>query len=202
MFLVALTGPIASGKSTVAARLVEHGAVEVDADILARIAVQPGSDGLAKIAARWPEVILADGSLDRAKLGGIVFSDATQRAELEAIVHPEVKRLAVEAFSNHAPDAIVLYTVPLLVEANVDHDFDLVVTVEAPEPERIRRLESNRGMAHEEAIQRVRSQASPAARANRADVIVNSNQSIDSMLRDVDALWDRIKVLAAEKSKS
>ena len=202
MYLVALTGPIASGKSTVAARLVQHGAVEVDADVLARIAVQPGSDGLTKIAERWPQVIGADGSLDRSKLGSIVFADSAQRAELEAIVHPEVKRLALEAFGNQAHDSIVLYTVPLLVEANVDHDFDLVVTVEAPEPERIRRLENSRGLSHEEALRRVRSQASPAARANRADFIVNSNQAIEAMLRDVDQLWSEIKALAAEKSKN
>ena len=201
MYLVGLTGGIASGKTTVAARLVEHGAIEIDADILARKAVEPGSEGLTAIARLWPTAIKENGELDRGRLATEVFSDDDSRAELEAIVHPIVRRLASEAFSSQPSDGVVVYTVPLLVEANVDHPFDLVVTVEAPEAERIRRLVENRGLTPEDAKRRIESQVSSAARANRADIILNSNQPIEKLLADVDKLWLQIALLAKQKQE-
>lgn len=192
MYLVGLTGGIASGKSTVAARLVEHGAVEIDADVLARKAVEPGSQGLAMIAERWPQVINGVGELDRAKLASVVFQDQQARRELEAIVHPIIRALASEQFARQPHDAVVIYTVPLLVEANVNHPFDLVVTVEAPEDERVRRLMTTRGLTREAAESRIAAQSSASSRANRADYILNSNQPLPSLLADVDELWQII----------
>lgn len=193
MYLVGLTGGIASGKTTVARRLVEHGAIEIDADILARQAVNPGSPALREIVQRFgQQMIKADGELDRTALAAAVFSEPGARKDLEAIVHPEVRRLAAEALAQQPDDAIVLYTVPLLVEANVDLPFDLVVTVEAPEATQIERMISSRGMNKDAATARIRAQASPAARANRADVILNSNQSLPEMNSDIDALWRKI----------
>ena len=201
MFLIGLTGGIAAGKSTVAKRLVELGAVEIDADVLARVAVEPGSNGLKEIANAFGVEVLNDNDeLNRAKLARIVFGDDEQRKKLEQIVHPEVKRLAQEALAVQNDDAIVVYTVPLLVEANVDLPFDLVVTVEAPETAQLERMIRTRGMTAEDAIARIKSQATPAQRANRADVILNSNQTLGRLIDDVDALWTDIQRRAIAKA--
>jgi dephospho-CoA kinase len=200
MFLIGLTGGIASGKSTVAKRWVEHGAIEIDADQLAREVVEPGSEGLQRIVDTFgAEILNYDGSLDRAKLGALVFSDEIKLLALNAIVHPLVKNRSREILCALPTDAIAIYNVPLLVEANVDHDFDLVVTVEAPEDEQIKRLVKNRGMTESEARDRISSQAKPVERAAVADVILNSNQDINLLLRDADQLWREIKHKAAEK---
>jgi dephospho-CoA kinase len=200
MFLIGLTGGIASGKSTVAKRWVEHGAIEIDADQLAREVVEPGTEGLQQIVETFgSEILNEDGSLNRARLGGLVFGDELKRLALNAIVHPLVKNRSIEIMSALPSDAIAIYNVPLLVEANVDHDFDLVVTVEAPEYEQVKRLVKNRGMTETEARARISSQAKPVERAAVADVILNSNQDINLLLKDADQLWREIEHKAAEK---
>ena len=201
MFLIGLTGGIAAGKSTVAKRLVELGAVEIDADVLARIAVEAGSNGLKKIVEVFGvEVLNENDELDRAKLARIVFGDEEKRKALEHIVHPEVKRLARETLGDQSDDAIVVYNVPLLVEASVDLPFDLVITVEAPETAQLERMIKRRGMTAEDALARIKSQATPAQRANRADVILNSNQSLGRLIDDVDYLWSNIHRRAMAKA--
>lgn len=200
MYLIGLTGGIAAGKSTVAARWVEHGAIEIDADQLAREAVAAGTDGLAQVVAQFGESILAsDGTLDRAALGAIVFADPEKRLQLEAIIHPRVKLLARQRISALPEASIVVYNVPLLVEAAVDLDFDKVVTVEAPANKQIDRLIKIRGLSREEAEHRVSAQASAAQRANAADVILNSNQDLSLLLKDADNLWRSIVAKAAEQ---
>jgi dephospho-CoA kinase len=200
MFLIGLTGGIASGKSTVAKRWVEHGAIEIDADQLAREVVEPGTEGLQQVVETFgSEILNKDGSLNRARLGGLVFGDELKRLALNAIVHPLVKNRSREIMSALPSDAIAIYNVPLLVEANVDHDFDLVVTVEAPEDEQVKRLVKNRGMTETEARARISSQAKPVERAAVADVILNSNQDINLLLKDADQLWREIEHKAAEK---
>ncbi|MEY4618382.1 MAG: hypothetical protein RL101_568 [Actinomycetota bacterium] len=200
MFLIGLTGGIASGKSTVAKRWVEHGAIEIDADQLAREVVEPGTEGLQQVVETFgSEILNEDGSLNRARLGGLVFGDELMRLALNAIVHPLVKNRSREIMSALPSDAIAIYNVPLLVEANVDHDFDLVVTVEAPEDEQVKRLVKNRGMTETEARARISSQAKPVERVAVADVILNSNQDINLLLKDADQLWREIEHKAAEK---
>ena len=200
MYLVGLTGGIAAGKSAVATRWVEHGAVEIDADLLARRAVAPGSTGLNEVVSLFgAEILSVDGSLDRAKLAELVFDDSRHRGQLEAIVHPIVRQLAKEQMASCQADAIVIYTVPLLVEAEVEHPFDIVVTVEAPEEVRVERMLQSRGMTRQQAISRLKSQASAAERANRADVILNSNQSLQLLLADADNLWKRFTREASDK---
>ena len=200
MYLVGLTGGIAAGKSTVAKRWVEHGGVEIDADQLAREVVEAGTVGAARIREHFgPQVFQADGSLDRAKLGSIVFADPEERKALEAIVHPLVKARAQELVAELPENTIAIYNVPLLVEASVDLPFDMVVTVEAPAKEQIERLKKFRGMSEVEATKRVASQASPAQRANAADVILNSNQDLNLLIKDADSLWLRIQREAFEK---
>ena len=200
MYLIGLTGGIAAGKSAVAARWVELGAVEIDADVLAREAVALGTDGLREVTAEFgTDVLLPDGSLDRAALAAVVFSDAQKREQLEAIVHPRVRQLAEERLNQQKSDAIVVYTVPLLVEADVSLPFDKVVTVEAPERVRIDRLIETRGLSEEQAVARIKNQSGPAERANRADAILNSNQSLQLLLKDAESLWKQCVREASEK---
>lgn len=193
---IALTGGIAAGKSTVGARLAELGAVVVDADGLAREAVAPGSEGLARIAESFgPAVIAEDGSLDRAALGAIVFADPERRRELESITHPVVRRLAAERMSaaeSADPDAVVVYDVPLLVESGPDHGFELVVVAHAPAAVRIERMVALRGMDRAEAERRVGAQASDAARLAIADVVIDTDGTLDATLEQVDRLWERV----------
>jgi len=201
MFLIGLTGGIASGKSTVAKRWVEHGAVEIDADQIARQVVAPGTAGLAAIVETFgSDLLQEDGSLNRGKLGEQVFGDELKRLALNAIVHPLVKLQTKEILSALPEDAIAIYNVPLLVEANVDYNFDLIVTVEAPEDEQVKRMLKHRGLTEAEARARISAQAKPVERAAVADVILNSNQDINLLLRDADELWRDIERKAAEKA--
>lgn len=198
MRIIGLTGGIAAGKSTVSGRWAERGAVVVDADRLAREAVEPGSRGLAAIAERFgPGVIAADGSLDRAALGAIVFRDDAARADLNAITHPEVWRLAQERFvaaERADPSAVVVYDVPLLAEAQEGRPlrFDAVVVVHAPAPDRIERLVRDRGMDRSEAERRVAAQASDDERLALADLVVDATGSLDDTLRSADEVWERL----------
>lgn len=193
MYLVGLTGGIASGKSTVASAWVELGGIEIDADKLAREVVEPGTPGLAEIQREFGDSVISDGALNRAALGAIVFSNTDKRKQLEAIVHPLVKQLAAKRIAELPDDSIVIYNVPLLVEAAVHLDFNKVVTVEAPAEKQIERLVSIRRMNRAEAEKRVASQASPVQRANAADVILNSNQDLHLLLKDARKLWQQIE---------
>ncbi|CAB4613133.1 MAG: dephospho-CoA kinase [Actinobacteria bacterium] len=198
MYLVGLTGGIASGKSTVAALWSELGGVEIDADQLAREVVAPGTKGLAAVAAEFGSAVIKEGELDRALLGAIVFADETKRKKLEAIIHPLVKTLAKERIAELPEQSIVIYNVPLLVEASVDLEFDKVVTVEAPTEKQIERLVNFRNMSVADAAARVAAQATPVQRANAADVILNSNQELQLLLRDARKLWQQIEKEASD----
>ncbi len=196
MDVIALTGGIAAGKSTVAARLAEHGAIVIDADQLAREAVAPGSPGLAAVVERFGAAVLTDdGALDRAALGSIIFGDATERAALNAIVHPEVRRLYrahVDRIAEADPDAIVIYDVPLLVEARAADEFALVVVAHAPAEVRVDRLVDLRGLDRASALARVQAQASDAERLALADVVIDTSGTLESTIEQVDALWRRL----------
>ena len=196
MFLIGLTGGIAAGKSTVAGIWVDLGAIEIDADLLAREVVQPGTVGIEKIRQVFGSgVFTATGDLDRKALGEIVFNNAAKRKELEGIVHPLVRARAQEILRSLPADSIVIYTVPLLVEANVELPFDVVVSVEAPETERAQRLVGSRGMSLEQALSRIKAQASAIERAARADYILNSNQSLAALSSDATKLFEKFMVM-------
>lgn len=198
MYLIAVTGGIASGKSAVSRSLASRGAVHVDADAIAREVVEPGTDALAQIAEDFgPAVIAADGTLDRAALGAIVFSDPERRARLNAITHPAVWRRVRELFDEaeaRDPNAVVVYDVPLLVEASVDRPlrFDLVVVVDADAATRVQRLVDLRGMTREEAARRIAAQASDAERLAIADVVIDANETLAWTEEQVDRLWERV----------
>ncbi len=201
MYLVGLTGGIAAGKTSVAKRWVELGGLEIDADVLARRALDPGTPGLAKVLEQFgSDLLLADGNLDRQKLAEVVFNAPEKRKKLEEIVHPIVRELAAQALADAPEGSILIYTVPLLVEASVDLPFDFVVTVEAPVDKQVERMVKTRGMTAQQASARIAAQASAAERANRADVILNSNQSIGRLLDDAETLWNEIERKAAAKN--
>lgn len=196
MPLVALTGGIASGKSTIAARLSEHGAVVVDADAVVRELQRPGMPVLEAIAETFgPELLLPDGSLDRAALGAVVFGDERARRALNAIVHPAVAEESGRRFRaalDADPRAVVVYDVPLLVEARPDDPWDLVVVAHAPAETRVRRLVSLRGMTEADARARVASQASDERRLAIADVVIETDGDLGATLAQTDALWERL----------
>lgn len=197
MYLIGLTGGIASGKSTVARRLVEHGAVHIDADELARRVVQPGKPALAAIVEEFGQGILDhDGTLDRQKLAEIVFNDDEARERLNAIVHPAVRELTtrlLEKIESEDPDAVVVYDVPLLVEAAVDHPFDLIVVTSAPKRTQVKRLVEERGFDPNQARARVDAQVDNTERVAVADVVIDTDGSMAHTMSQVDALWHRIK---------
>lgn len=195
MLHIGLTGNIASGKSTVAARLGELGAVVLDADRFARDAVAPGTAGLDRVFARFgSDVRNPDGSLDRAALGRIVFRDAGARRDLEAIVHPEVARLRADAAAGAAAHgaAIVVSDVPLLFEAGLRDSFDAVVFVDAAESTRLNRLIVDRGMAEADALAMMAAQADPGPKRAQADWVIENDGSRAALMAGVDAVWREI----------
>lgn len=203
MLTIALTGGIASGKSVVARRLVEHGAVLIDADALARDVVRPGTPGLARIVETFGEEVLApDGALDRAALAEIVFGDPQRRAELNAITHPLIAERSRELVAAAAPDAVVVHDIPLLAEGTRDIDgFDLVVVVQAPVETRLRRMMTDRGMTREQAQQRIAAQASDADRLALADVVIENDGDLADALRQVDELWASLPSLPGRRHR-
>ncbi|WP_088988513.1 dephospho-CoA kinase [Micromonospora chokoriensis] len=192
MLRVGLTGGIGSGKSAVAARLVERGAVLIDADQVAREVVAPGTDGLAEIVAAFSDRVLdADGALDRAALGALVFADEAARRRLESITHPRVRARTAELTAAAAPDSIVVNDVPLLVEVGLAPTYHLVIVVQTAVPTRLERLARARGMSRADAERRIAAQADDARRRAAADVVLTNDGSLADLHDAVDALWVR-----------
>ena len=193
MLRVGLTGGIGAGKSTVARRLAALGAVLIDADRIARDVVAPDTPGLEAVVAEFgPSVVADDGSLDRPALGRVVFADEARRRALNSIVHPLVAERRAELTASATADAIVVEDIPLLVENDLGAGFHLVVVVEAPADERVRRL-VDRGMSEDDARARIRSQADDEARRAAADVVLDNTGTPDDISAAVDRVWrDRI----------
>lgn len=185
--LIALTGGIGSGKSTVASEWVRLGAIEIDADQLAREVVEPGQPGLAALVAEFGEQVLDEtGHLNRARLAEISFSDSDTRKRVESLLHPLIQELAAQRTKLNS-QGVIVYTIPLLVETQSPLRFDKVVTISCPESIRIERLLA-RGMSREDAIRRIASQATDAEREARSDVVIDSNCTLPELLsraRDV-----------------
>lgn len=194
--LIALTGGIASGKSTIARRLAEHGAVIVDADAIVREVQQPGSPVLADIAAAFgDDVLTGTGELDRPRLASRVFGDEDAVRRLNAIVHPAVRVESAARFAAALaadPSAVVVYDVPLLLEARAEDPWELVVVAHAPVELRRERLVSLRGMSPADADARIASQVDDERRLAIADVVIDTSGSMAQTLSQVDALWERL----------
>lgn len=190
MLRVGLTGGIGSGKSTVAQRFSELGATVIDADLLAREVVAPGSPGLGAVAARFGEAVLDDaGALNRPALGAIVFGDQQARRDLEGITHPLIARRTAELVAVAPEDAIVVHDVPLLVEKDYGPEYHLVVVVGAGAGTRVKRLMHSRGMTEDDARSRIAAQASDEQRRAAADVWLANDGPKGDLLAEVDALW-------------
>ncbi|HEX2130634.1 MAG TPA: dephospho-CoA kinase [Actinophytocola sp.] len=194
MLRVGLTGGIGSGKSTVAGRLAEHGAIVIDADRIAREVVEPGTPGLAQVVdAFGPGVLDAAGALDRAKLAARVFADDAARRSLNGIVHPLIGERTAELMNAAPTGAIVVHDVPLLVENNLGPAYHLVIVVDAPVDLRVDRVIRDRGMPEADARARIAAQADEVARRAAADVWLDNGGPVDTVLAEVDALWaDRL----------
>lgn len=193
MFLIGLTGGIGAGKSTIARRLAEHGATVLDADQVAREAVAPNSPALTQLVAAFgTDILRRDGELNREQLAKKVFGQPELLQRLNEIVHPAVRALTAQRLEQLRitnPSGVVVYDVPLLIEASVNHDWDLIVVAIADEATRLKRLTAERGMSEDEARRRIAHQASDEQRRAIADVIIDTSGSLQHTLQQTDALW-------------
>jgi dephospho-CoA kinase len=201
MLRAGLTGGIGSGKSTVSARLAELGAVVLDADKAARAVVEPGTPGLAAITAAFgADVLGADGSLDRAKLAGIVFADEAALGRLNAITHPLIHehiRAAEEAaIAAGGDDVVLVHDVALLAEWGRAKEFDLVIVVDVPTATQLERLTGQRGMTEEQARARMAAQATREQRLAVADIVIDNSGSRQDLDRRVDEVWGELQARA------
>jgi dephospho-CoA kinase len=191
---VGLTGGIGSGKSEVSRRLVAQGAVLIDADQISRQMVEPGTSGLAEIVTEFgPDVLLPDGSLNRPRLGEIIFGDPARREKLNAIIHPRVRARSQELEDAAEENAIVVQDVPLLTENNLVSLFDLVVVVDVPTRIQLDRLVKNRDMTREQAKSRIEAQASRADRLAVASIVIDNSGSLAELDRQVGDLWTELR---------
>lgn len=191
---VGLTGGIGAGKSEISRLLASYGAVIVDADKIAREVVEPGTPGLAAVVEEFGDDILApDGTLDRPKLGGIVFSDPDKLKALNAIVHPLVGARSAELEASAGPDAVVVHDVPLLTENGLAPLYDLVVVVDAAPQTQLDRLVRLRGMAEDEAKSRMAAQASREQRLAVADLVIDNDGPLEALEPQVRAVWERLR---------
>jgi len=189
MLVVGLTGGIGAGKSMVAQFFAELGALVIDADQLARMAIERGSDGFAEVILRFGDDVITNGDIDRKKLAEIVFRDESARRDLEAIIHPRVQAIFAEAVADLDHDDILVYEIPLLVETGAAEKFDYVITVESDLELRKERL-LKRGLYISQIEKRIAAQATPESREAVADMVIRNDSDEDSLLRQVENLWE------------
>ncbi|MFD5026083.1 dephospho-CoA kinase [Streptomyces sp. NPDC058373] len=198
MLTVGLTGGIGAGKSEVSRLLVEHGAHLVDADKIAREVVEPGTPGLAAVVEAFGESVLADdGSLDRARLGEIVFADPERRAVLNGIIHPLVGERSAELQREAPADGVVVHDVPLLAENGLAELYDLVIVVDVAPETQVDRLVRLRGMGEEEARARMGAQAGREERLAVADLVIDNDVPLDVLRARVGEVWGELEARAA-----
>jgi dephospho-CoA kinase len=193
MLVVALTGGIGSGKSTVAQNFAQLGALVIDADQLARMAIERGTEGFAEVLLKFGEDIILNGDIDRKKLAEIVFSDEAARRDLEAIIHPRVQAMFAEAIADLDHDDILIYEIPLLVETGAAEKFDFVISVESDIELRKARL-LKKGLYISQIEKRIASQASESSREAVADAVIRNDGDEDDLLRKVENLWESVLV--------
>jgi dephospho-CoA kinase len=195
MLRVGLTGGIGSGKSEVSRRrAAQGGAIVIDADLIAREVVAPGTDGLAEIVREFgPGVLGADGALDRVLLGDIVFAEPAKLAALNAIVHPRVGARMTQLEESARPGSILVHDVPLIAENNLAGNYDLVVVVDVPPRMQLDRLVRLRGMTREQAEARMAAQATREQRLAVASIVVDNSGSLAELDRQVGELWTELR---------
>jgi len=202
MLLVGLTGGLGSGKSTVSTMLAERGAVILDADAFARDAVRAGTPGFERVVARFgADIVGSDGELDRAALASIVFNDEAALRDLEAIVHPEVRRMIEQGVSGNAgSDRVVVLVNPLLIEMGTHRDCDVVVVVSATPETQLERVLA-RGMERGDAEARMTNQLPVDERAAHADVLIDNDGDLPALERQVDRLWTTLRERAESPAR-
>lgn len=198
MLLVGLTGGIGSGKTTVASLLETRGAVVFDADLLARDAIAPGTPGHERVLERFgPNVLAPGGGIDRDALAALVFADPAARRDLEAIVHPEVRRLFAESVEAYeGTDAVVVFSAPLLVETGMHTAFEVLVVVSAPTDTQVDRLLRDRGMSESAIRQRIDAQLPLEEKAAVADILIDNEGTLEELEGQVDRVWDELRTRA------
>ncbi|HJR38419.1 MAG TPA: dephospho-CoA kinase [Nocardioidaceae bacterium] len=198
---VGLTGGVASGKSTVSAILAELGAVVIDADLLAREVVAPGTDGLREIAETFgPEVLTEDGALDRVAMGTLVFADESARRRLEAIIHPRVRERGAELEAEAGEDALVVHDIPLLAETGQAARFDAVIVVDVPVEVQVDRMARLRAMSREDAEGRVRAQASRDERLAIASYVIDNTGTLEDLRDRVTEVFEELSGAATARA--
>jgi dephospho-CoA kinase len=191
---IGLTGGIGSGKSTVSRMLRELGAIVIDSDLLARQVVEPGTEGLAQVVEAFgPDVLTPEGAMDRAKVGAIVFADPQQRARLEAIVWPLVRKASQALAAAAGPDDVVVHDIPLLVETDQQSGFDAVLVVDVPVETQVERVVRDRGLAEEEARARIAAQATREQRLAAATHVIDNTGSIEDLRRRVAEVFEELR---------
>ncbi|MBO9598955.1 MAG: dephospho-CoA kinase [Cohnella sp.] len=190
---IGLTGGIATGKSTVANLLTERGAVLIDLDVIAREVVEPGQPALARVAERFGQAVLReDGTLDRKKLGSIVFADATRRQALEAILHPAIRAVMKERMAMHegrSPDRLVVVDVPLLFESKLEPYFEQIMLVYVPREEQLQRLMKRDGLSEADAERRLAAQMSIEDKKALADIVIDNSADLTRTEAQIDRWW-------------
>ncbi len=199
MLLVGLTGGIGSGKTTVARMLEERGAVVFDADVLARDAVAPGTPGHDRVVERFgPNVLAPGGDIDREALASVVFSDPAARRDLEAMVHPEVRRLFAESTERfRGTDAVVVFSAPLLVETGMHTAFEVLIVVSAPVETQVDRLLRDRGMSEPAIRERIGAQLPLEEKAEVADILIDNEGTVEELEGQVERVWTELRARAA-----
>jgi dephospho-CoA kinase len=191
MLVVALTGGIGSGKSTVGQIFVQLGAIVIDSDQLSRDVIERGSIGFNEVVAKFGDEILKNGEIDRQILASLVFKDPTKRSELEQITHPLIRKAFAKVISSASPDSIIINQIPLLVESNHDYKFDHIITISASESIRTDRL-IKRGLTNEQIKQRLQAQATDQMRENIADSVIFNEKSEQEITDQVEKIWEQL----------
>jgi dephospho-CoA kinase len=199
MLIVALTGGIGSGKSTVGQIFEDLGAIVTDSDQLARDVVERGTNGFDQIIAAFGDEVLKNGDLNRAALGELVFKDPAKRKQLEQITHPLIRKAFSKIVESSKGDSIVVNQIPLLVESNHDYKFDHVITISASEDVRIERL-LKRGMNLNQIKQRLQAQSTDAQREEISDSIIRNDKSQAELLPEVEKVWELLQIKNKNKS--
>ena len=199
MLVVALTGGIGSGKSTVGQIFEDLGAIVADSDQLARNVVERGTTGFDQIVAAFGDEVLKNGDLDRAALAEVIFKDPVKRAQLEQITHPLIRRAFAEIVESAQNDSIVINQIPLLVESKHEYKFDHVITVSATEEVRIQRL-LMRGMNLTQIKQRIGAQSTDAQREAISDTVIRNDKDHSELLLEVEKVWELLQIKNKNKS--
>ena len=198
MLIVALTGGIGSGKSTVGQMFAQSGAIVIDSDQLARDVLERGSIGFNEVVAKFGDEILKNGEIDRQLLASIVFKDPKKRSELEQVTHPLIRKAFAEVVARSANNSIIINQIPLLVESNHDYKFDHVITISANESIRTQRL-LKRGLTADQIRQRMQAQATDQMRESISDSVIMNESDEQNLLDQVEIIWEQLRLKNVSK---